>query len=325
MTNKIVHFGIVFCCSLLCACQIGYRQTSPDVVYSTDSAVAANLQVPPDLNNVSDGEQFVLPGTAGGPVTRNTLLPAFKSVEFVRRGEQSWLEIANSPEDVWPRLLAFAKKERFKIEQTQPVAGVIVTQWRPLSASETGSLLKNLIGDKDAQTRMAFRLERAGNGTRLFTRVQVAAAEEAATAAEWPEASYYPENTNELLSRLLVYLGVDEQRVNGILSDAQAANVLDDAVLQTTGSGKLLLVHQGYESSYQAIETALTDLNYRVVGSNSSVGQIQIEDAAATQLLVTVMPVHVSAVRVSLKGADGVALPASKEESVLASLRDALA
>ncbi|MBX2838066.1 MAG: outer membrane protein assembly factor BamC [Gammaproteobacteria bacterium] len=309
----------------LAGCQLGYRHTSPDVVYSSDSSTAAPLQVPPDLNNVSDGEQFVLPGNAGGAVTRNTLLPAFRSVEFVRQGDQSWLEISGTPEDVWPRLLAFIRHEQFKVEQTQPAAGIVVTQWRAADVENDGGLLKNLIGNNDAMTRVAFRLERGGQGTRLFSRVQLSSAEDANPDVAWPEESYYPENTNALLSRLLVFVGVDEQKAKGILSPAQASNVLDNAVLRATGSGNLLVVHRGYEPSFSAVETVLGQLNYQIIGSDSSVGQIRVINTEQQQWVVSVEPVHISAVRVSLKSADGAAVDDSQAQSLLVALRDALA
>lgn len=326
MKNLILISGATL---LLSACQIGYRHTSPDVVYSEDSAKAAPLQVPPDLNSVTDGEQFVLPGSAGGAVARNTLLPVFNSVEFMRKEDQSWLEIASAPEDVWPRLLAFARHEKFKVEQTQPVSGIIVTQWREVNKEESGGLLKNLIGGNAAMTRVAFRLERAGRGTRLFTRVQLSAADDVSSDVSWPAESYYPENTNTLLSKLLVFLGVDEQKTQGILSSGQASNILDNAVIQATGSGDLLVVHRGYEPSFSAIQAALGELGYRVIGSDRSVGQIRIEPVdtakANQQLVVTVVPVHISAVRVSLQSPDGGLSAETSAADILEKLREALA
>ena len=302
-------------------CASVYQPNSPDVAYSSEASAARQLQVPPDLTDVSDGEQFVLPGSGNASVSRNTLLPEFSSVRFVRQAGQSWLEVDRPPEELWPRLLAFARKERYRIEQTEPVSGVIVTQWRPKSDAQTGGLLKNLLGSSADFTRMAFRLERSGTGARLFARSQ--AADKSVVTVEqslaWPVESHDPENTSALLARLLVFLGIDEQRSNGILDEAQANGVLNDAEIQTTAAGSQLIIHRGYQPAFSALQTAMLNLNYAINSSDGSVGRI--EAIVQTEaLIVAITPMHVSAVRVLLSDSEGRRLPAERERALLGAL-----
>ena len=90
---------------MLAGCVFGPRANSPDVVYSSDPAKARKIQVPPDLSAVAPDEQFVLPGDSGGVISRNTLLPVLKDGKYVRSGDRDWLELAATPEALWPRLL----------------------------------------------------------------------------------------------------------------------------------------------------------------------------------------------------------------------------
>lgn len=307
----------------LLGCSSLNSSSSPDVIYDTRAESAKQLQVPPDLTDVSNSEQFILPGTAGGPVTRNTLLPQFASVRFERDARQSWLGFDASPEELWPQLLAFIRSEKFPIEKTEPATGLIVTQWRPASAVGRGSLLKNLVGSDEEYSRLAFRLERSGKGSRLFTRSQ-AASEKLATSIQatdtvWPASSHDPEATSALLSRFLVYVGIEAQKARGIIDGRQAQAVLNDAIIQTNGSGSHLVIHRGFSSSFVRVLAALKTLEYSIVSSDDGVGRIEFSDDA-TPMLIELTPTHISEVRVAVTDPDGRKLTADKEQDLLDAL-----
>jgi len=311
----------------LAGCGSLASQNSPDVIYSEAAVQARDLQVPPDLTDVSNAEQFVLPGTGNAAVARNTLLPQFDSLRFVREGGQHWLEFQQSPEDLWPQLLDFLKKEKYRIEQTEPVAGVIATQWRPASAVGSTSILRNLVAGEEF-SRVAFRLERAGAGARLFARSQVASQEAVETAdgadTEWPATSHDPESTSALLNRFLAFLGVEQQKASGLLDDAQASAVLEDAVLQSNASGSELIINRGYQSSFRKTVAALQALDYTITTSDDNAGRIVFMDTQIP-LVIQISPVHVSAVRAELTDEQGRKLSAEKERELLAALAQQMA
>lgn len=312
----------------LAGCSSLQSANSPDVLYDKSAEASRSLQVPPDLTDVSNTEQFVLPGTSGGPVTRNTLLPQFSSARFQRAGEQSWLVLGGTPEEVWPQLLAFAKKERYLIEKTEPAAGLILTQWRPASAVAKGNLLQNLIGGDEEYSRIAFRLERDGPGSRLFARSQ-AASEAVASSADsgaisWPASSHDPEATSALLSRLLVFLGVSEQQARGIIDAEQARLVTDEVLVLKTGSGRQLLLQRGFTPSFNALLSALARADYVVTSSDDGVGRVEFLDGE-TPLVFELSPQHVSEVRVSLTDTEGRRLPEAEEAVVFEALLEQLA
>ncbi len=298
------------------------RLASPESEYSENANEAKVLQVPPDLTDISNGEQFILPGISGEAVSRNTLLPVFESAKFVRQANQSWLEINQSPEELWPRLLSFTRKKNYKVSQTRPVSGVIATDW--LSSSEGEGFFKSLIS-KNAFSRIAFRLERTASGSRLFARAQQADEDfvEANRDSAWPAEAHAPENTSELLTELLVYFGIDEQKAKGILSESRAASLLDDATIQTTGGGSVLVMHKGYQPSFRSIQQALSADGYEVTRTDVQRGVLEATNSGETYLF-DVAPVHVSASRVSVQGAKGERLAAEIEKSLLDKLREQL-
>lgn len=300
---------------------------SPDVLYDRNATEARQLQVPPDLTDISNTEQFVLPGAVGATVARNTLLPQFESVRFVRDGAQSWLAFDTTPEELWPQILAFVRSETYRIDKTEPVAGVIATQWRPASAIARDGLLNNLINKDEEFSRVAFRLEREGIGARLFARSQVASSEvvnaENSSSEQWPASSHDPEATSALLSRLMVFLGIEQQKAQGIMSDEQAQSLLDDAVLQTTAAGNQLVLHRGFQPSFREVLSALQSLDFVVSSRDDGVGRIEFTADSATRV-IEITPIHVSAVRVAVTDETGRKLDAEQERLLLQALQQKL-
>jgi len=325
MMKLSVRYAVILCAIFLAGCSLLRSAASPDRTYSSNAENSRSLQVPPDLTDVSGAEQYIVPGTAGAAVTRNTLLPQFNSVQFVRDGQQSWLEFDQAPEQIWQKVLAFTRHEKFQIERTQPIAGAVVTQWRPASAVAKSGLLKNLIGSDDSYTRVAFRIERDGAGARLFARSQQTEDKtETEATSVWPSSSHDPENTSALLTRLLAFLGVDEQKAKGILTAEQVSSILDDATLKTTGSGTQLIVYSGFQPTFNAVMEALNTLNYPVSSSDDGVGRIEFGAADAPRVL-EISATHSSEVRIAVADGQGRRLAEDEEQTFLKSLLAKLA
>lgn len=316
-------FGLTM---LTTGCGFNNPQSSPDVVYSTASNDAKRLQVPPDLTNISNGEQFILPGNEAGSLARNRLLPTFTSAKYVRSGDQNWLELAQTAEAIWPQVLDFIRQQKLVVEKTEPTTGLVFTQWRS-DNEKGGGLLKNLISNDELFSRYAFRLERSGTGTRVFARSMQLEADviKSLGSNQWPASSHNPEEVSQLLTRLLVFFGAEEQKAKGILSESQARAVLDDAEVQTTAAGSQLVVHKGFTPSFNDVRTAVELLDYNIVESDGSVGRIKItstDNVDAEPILISLTPVHLSAVRVLVSQVGGARLDKDTELSILSALHE---
>ncbi len=313
----------------LASCGFNNPASSPDVIYSETSDEAKALQIPPDLTNVGNAEQFILPGTEAGPLARNRLLPEFSGARYVRRGDQNWLELNQSAESVWPLVLEFIKKQKLVVEKTAPTTGLIFTQWQA-DTEKNGGLLKNLLPGDELFTRYSFRLERDGTATRLFARAMQSPGDAvndsinaSAEDEQWPASSHNPEQVAQLLVELLVFLGAEQQQAQGILSEPQANAIIDDAEVQTTSIGSQLVVHKGFAPSFREVKEAVNKIDYSVVLSDDSVGVIQASSQAnADPLVFSLTPVHLSAVRVLVTEQGGARLPKDKELAILTALKE---
>jgi len=312
------------------ACQVSARGNSPDVKYSETSRQARALQIPPDLSSISAGEQFVVPGNTGSVIARNTLLPVLDSARFVRQGSSSWLEVKATPEDLWPNLLAFIEEEGFEVSNTQPTTGLITTQWRK-RGGESGSLAGAI--DSDSKVRIAFRMERANStGARLFARLQTNSDNAVDNSELWSSSATHPEKSSIVLQRLLVFLGLQEQKARGVLSAAAAAAVLGSAELEVNNAGANLVIHHGLGPSVAAISTVLDTLGARVDRRNSTRESLSVEDSKGslaqtddvTDFLLLFSPVHVSKVSVAVADKDGVSVSAQQQRNILSALLDEL-
>jgi len=309
---------------VLVSCGVNNPKSSPDVTYSETSGEAKQLQIPPDLTSVSNAEQFILPGNDTGPLARNKLLPTFTGAQYVRRENQNWLELNQNAESVWPLVLEFIRKQKLVVEKTVPTSGLIVTQWRA-DDENNGGLLKNLISGDELFSRYTFRLERNDTGTRLFARAMQLPADDVDKVAndQWPESSHNPEQVSQILTQLLVFLGAEAEKAQGILSEPQASAVIDDAEVQTTAAGSQLVVHKGFTPSFDEVKGAVNSLEYNVVLSDSSVGVIQAApEIGAEPILFSLTPVHVSAVRVLVTQPGGARLHKDKELAILTALKE---
>lgn len=327
MNKSVFLLPVIGISLVVTSCGFNNSPSSPDVIYDESALDAKQLQVPPDLTNISNGEQFILPGREPGSLSRNRLLPTFQSARYIRSGDQNWLELEQPAESIWPLVLDFIKQQKMVVEKTEPTSGLIFTQWRSATDKANGGILKNLISNETVLARHAFRLERSGNGTRVFARTMQLEADvvKSLGSNEWPASSHNPEEVSEVLTRLLVFLGAEEQKAKGILSEPQANAVLDDAHLQTTAGGSQLVIHKGFSPSFDDIRDAVDALQYKVILSDGSVGTIQLLTAAdAEPLLVTLTPLHISAVRVQVTQPGGERLEKAQELAILKALHGKL-
>jgi len=249
---------------LLSGCQIfdfGLRAHSPDVKYSSNSVEARKIQVPPDLSSVSSGDQFIIPGDNGGAISRDTLLPVLESSRLVRENGSAWLAVNTTPETLWPNLLAFVEEEGFELSGTLPPAGLITTQWRSRSGS-SGSFGSS---NNATRVRLSFRLERESpSASRVFARLQTSKSGQVDDQTEWDAQAAHPEKSSIVLQRLLIFLGLDEQRARGLVGRQAASSILNDSQLSTSAAGTELVIHRAMVPSVKAMSAALDRLGVKV-------------------------------------------------------------
>ncbi|MDF1528188.1 MAG: outer membrane protein assembly factor BamC [Sedimenticola sp.] len=145
--NKLVLLlisGLVVGCGALPSVD----EVLPDrkVEYKKAKDAGTNLEIPPDLTKSTINDQLVIPGSSGAEsttlsgqlereriqgrvATRTDVLPQIEKIEVMRDGNQRWLRIEGTPDDVWYKTVAFWQENGILLAQQDPTVGVMVTDW----------------------------------------------------------------------------------------------------------------------------------------------------------------------------------------------------
>ncbi len=204
------------------------------------------LEVPPDLSSSTLNDSLKIP--AGGAVTGSDtysnftnasqkvanqgasgVLPDLKNVKVERVGDKRWLVVSASPAKVWPQIRDFWLAQGFLIELEDPSIGIMETAWAEQRAAIKGGLIEGLVQRMSnafygVATRDKFRTRLEHGDNKNITEVYIShrGAEEVAVKTKsgsvtseeetrvWQPRAADPELEAEMLSRMLIFFGVEE-------------------------------------------------------------------------------------------------------------------
>lgn len=209
-----------------------------------------NLEIPPDLTKSSINDALVIPdsinsGSAtlssvmerervqGRVATRAGVLPEIKDIDVKRDGDQRWLVIRGSSDDVWYKTVGFWQENGILLEQQDPSVGIIVTDWLENKADIKSDFITDKIrsvfdGAYSASTRDQYRIriepgETSGTTELYLTHrgMQEEIIQEGGGDVE--RTVWNPRETDhgleaEMLRRLMVYMGVADQKASRSLA-----------------------------------------------------------------------------------------------------------
>jgi len=157
------------------------------------------------------------------------VLPDLKKVHVERAGDKRWLVVEASPAQVWPQVRDFWLAQGFLIQVEDPSIGIMETNWAEQRAAIKGGLIQGLFERMSnafygVATRDKFRtrLERGENKQQTEIYISHRGAEEVAVSQKgntpidteearvWQPRPADPELEAEMLSRMLVFFGVEE-------------------------------------------------------------------------------------------------------------------
>lgn len=233
---------------------------------------------------------------------REQILPNPENVRMERAGSQRWLVVEAPPEKIWPAIREFWGELGFAVRVENPQTGVMETEWvdpSTITKDSKGNYLDKFQGWLDRlntlQNRQKFRtrIDRgAESGTteiylshRSVADVHDDGKERVRTSAGTVETGYRLEGKRdkdvearanaedidaELLRRLMVHLGVEEQR-----SRAVVTAVTDEvrAVPKKTSDGAVYLaVNDNFDRAWRRVGLALDRVGFVVEDRDRSSG-----------------------------------------------------
>jgi outer membrane protein assembly factor BamC len=251
------------------------------------------LEVPPDLssNTINDAPSSIeaagttysefgasLPEGGG-----STVLPDQSNMHVERDGNQQWLVVQGAPAQVWPNVKEFWLEEGFLIKMEDPRVGILETGWAENRADIPGGPIRNFLGKAidavySAPTRDQFRvrLERGINlGTtevflthRGVEEVLQGGIEDG--SAVWQPRPTDPELEAEMLKRLMVFLGIEEQKAEAMVARQSGPRVR--AQMVSNDSGSMLIVGEDFSRAWRRTGVALDRVGFAVEDRNRSDG-----------------------------------------------------
>jgi outer membrane protein assembly factor BamC len=276
------------------------------LAYKKQRESAENLEVPPDLSrgNVNDSLDVPAAGSATYSeyvgergkrrevATSGEVLPQVKDVELRREGNSRWLEVAAPAPAVWPRVVSFWREQGILLVEQNPAVGVMKTDWLENRAEIRQDFITRMMrkvadGLYATSTRDQYRV-RLERGTKpgstdiflthtaMEERILSNTVGEGANAI-WEPAPSNPEKEAEMLGRLMVYLGVTEQRAAGATAGATAGTG-DGAARPTSvrlvpdGAGSALVIAEEFRRAWRQTGLALDRTGFAVEDRDMSAG-----------------------------------------------------
>jgi outer membrane protein assembly factor BamC len=228
------------------------------------------LDVPPDLVAPENTGENELPSLDGSGNNRHAgvVLPRVERVRIVRDGAERWLLIEIPAEELWPRLRSFWASLGLELRLDKPELGIMETAWAENRADAPGGFLTGLVKSVfknaySASTRDKYRLrmERGDNGgTELYLthyglkEVVTSQTSDISVETAWEVRPSDRELTNEVMNRLLVYLGSSTQ----VAASSQAAAEADTERARIEGDE--LVISEGFARSWRRAGIALDTL-----------------------------------------------------------------
>ena len=257
------------------------------------SEITRSLEVPPDLssNTINDAPSSIgavgttysefgstLPGGGG-----STVLPDQGNMHVERDGNQQWLVVQGAPAQVWPNVKEFWLEEGFLIKMEDPRVGILETGWSENRADIPGGMIRGLLGkvvdsvySSATRDQYRVRLERGieSGTTEIFLThrgveevIQGGAID---GTSVWQPRPTDPELEAEMLKRLMVYLGIEEQKAEAMVARESGPKVR--AQMVSNDSGTLLLVSEDFSRAWRRTGVALDRVGFAVEDRNRSEG-----------------------------------------------------
>lgn len=218
--------GLVACSADGDKAKLDYQSTTNQVI---------SLEVPPDLRDPRQGELYSLPaGVKANPdalktdpakVTRSSkVLNPVKNVQMERAGNQRWLHVEGKDKvEMWALVRSFWQESGFNIENEEPKAGLLETEWAENRAKLPNQGVRKLFekvglggvyttGERD-KFHVRMEASKQGGYDIFFSHKGLEEVYDSKTkdTTKWQPRPNDPNLEAAFLSRFMQYLGADEQ------------------------------------------------------------------------------------------------------------------
>jgi len=299
------------------------QEMLPDqtLAYKKSREASENLELPPNLRTGNFDDALDVPALEGGGATYSDyasgrakrqetaasgeVLPGVPNVEMRRSGAERWLDVQATPQQVWPRVIAFWRQQGVLLVEQDPAVGVMKTDWLDNRAEIpqdfiTRTLRKVVDGLYATSTRDQYRVQvEAGprTGTTEVRLTHKGMEEKLVTntlgdsqRTVWEPSGTDPGKEAEMLRRLMLFLGASEQQAKQALAAGTPAGVAgpgtpaaSPARVVTEGGSQILIISDEYRRGWRMVGSALDRAGFSVEDRDMTRGvyYVRYQDADA--------------------------------------------
>jgi len=255
-----------------------------------------SLEVPPDLTSPARDNRYIVPDGAGrtsatfsgyqaerkeqrNPAT-GMVLPEFDRLRIERSGTQRWLVVEDAPEKLWPVVKDFWQENGFLLKLELPEAGVMETDWAENRANIPQGGVRYLLGtfldqiySTSERDKFRTRLERVSDGKSTEVYISHRGMQEVYTQLRDPETNAPggtawqprpadPDLEAEFLRRLMVRLGVQDEKARSLIASGAA---MPQAELKKVPDGNdALMLAEPFDRAWRRVGLALDRVGFTV-------------------------------------------------------------
>ena len=259
-----------------------------------------NLEIPPDLARPGSDERFSVPDSGAGKGTATysdynkdragrpqaasaqVVLPNVENVRIDRAGTQRWLVVPGTPEQLWPTVKEFWQQTGFVVNVETPEAGIMETDWSENRAKIPETGIRGVIGraldslySTSERDKYRTRLERGTQPGTTEIYISHRGMEEVYITPDqnqlrWQPRPPDPDLEAEMLRRLMVRFGVDDERAK---TRVASAKLEPQAKLNKGGTaGSMLTLNDQFDRAWRRVGLALDRVGFTVEDRDRSKG-----------------------------------------------------
>ena len=272
---------------------------SKKIDYKSASATnVPTLEIPPDLTSPTRDDRFSVPDIGGrgsatfsayageraGGKKPSEVLPQVAKAHIERSGSERWLVVAGTPADLWGPVKDFWQETGFVMKLELPEAGVMETDWAENRAKIPENGLRSLLGkvidslystDERDKFRTRFEAGKESGTTEIYVShrgMYEIFVSEKSDQTRWQPRDPDPELEAEMLRRLMVRLGSEQQHADAEIAAARVKPA-DRAKLNrdTSGSGTLE-VQESFDRAWRRVGLVLDRVGFTVEDRDRSKG-----------------------------------------------------
>ena len=286
--------ALLFLSAVLTGCQ-----SDLDTRY-LDASMGDRLELPPDLIEYEAASSFELPEAfSGDDASVRDRVPVLARVESLRlEGSEGfyWLSVEEPVDNLYQMVKNFWASEGYRLIKDEPVIGVMETEWivKEVGSSKTGGNWFERLFDEDdlsaIQDQFKTRIERDEQGrSRIFIAHRGAEYNYVLETddkggplttgddedSDWRYRPSDPELETEMLSRLMIYLGLQREQADQRLESVKLFQPRAFMRRDTEENSPFLVMKDPYPIAWNRVYHNLERLNVAIESAEFKAGILQ--------------------------------------------------